>query len=70
MYHEGMCHESMYCARTKSFSLRPDNESLCFEHDAPYAGISLREQLFITNIVLMPLQNRKGCCPTLLTTLH
>ena len=64
MYHEGMCRESMYCARTKSFSLRPDNESLCFEHDAPYAGISLREQLFITNIVLMPLQNRKGCCPS------
>lgn len=56
MYHESMCRESMYCARTKSFSLRPDNESLCFEHDAPYAGISLREQLFITNIVLMPLQ--------------
>ena len=51
MYHESMCRESMYCARTKSFSLRPDNESLCFEHDAPYAGISLREQLFITNIV-------------------
>ena len=64
MYHEGMCRESMYCARTKSFSWRPDNESLCFEHDAPYAGISLREQLFITNIVLMPLQNRKGCCPS------
>lgn len=64
MYHEGMCRESMYCARTKSFSLRPDNESLCFEHDAPYAGISLREQLFITNTVLMPLQNRKGCCPS------
>lgn len=59
MYHESMCRESMYCARTKSFSWRPDNESLCFEHDAPYAGISLREQLFITNIVLMPLQNRK-----------
>ena len=54
----------MYCARTKSFSWRPDNESLCFEHDAPYAGISLREQLFITNIVLMPLQNRRGCCPS------
>ncbi len=54
----------MYCARTKSFSLRADNESLCFEHDAPYAGISLREQLFITNIVLMPLQNRRGCCPS------
>ena len=64
MYHEGMCRESMYCARTKSFSWRPDNESLCFEHDAPYAGISLREQLFITNIVLMPLQNRRGCCPS------
>ena len=64
MYHESMCRESMYCARTKSFSWRPDNESLCFEHDAPYAGISLREQLFITNIVLMPLQNRKGCCPS------
>ncbi len=46
MYYESMCRESMYCARTKSFSLRPDNESLCFEHDAPYAGISLREQLF------------------------
>ena len=45
-------------------SWRPDNESLCFEHDAPYAGISLREQLFITNIVLMPLQNRRGCCPS------
>lgn len=54
----------MYCARTKSFSWRPDNESLCFEHDAPYAGISLREQLFITNIVLMPLQNRRGYCPS------
>ena len=31
---------------------------------------AFREQLFITNIVLMPLQNRRGCCPTLLTTLH
>ena len=51
MYHESMCRESMYCARTKSFSWRPDNESLCFEHDAPYAGISL-------------LQNRRGCCPS------